>query len=278
MTTNNSDLSRQKDKSFTLKLTLPKKDINDTRQKILADIQKDFQKDGFRKGNVPLAIIQESISASQLIEEVASRLLSQIYSQKVKEYDLKPILSPKIKFLTPPENFDQDWVVELTSCEMPQVDLKPDFQKEISQFNKSQKSESKDAKTKKPEEVKANSIFDILVKHSHVDLPPVLLENELQHRLSRLIDQTSQAGLTVEQYLQTKNLTLEKYQQMLTSQVNEEWQINLAINKIAQEQKIEITPQEAKDFVQKNPRLGGNADMAHFLLTQQKVLDYLKTL
>jgi len=266
------ELSKQKDKSFTLTLTIPQGDVDQTRRQILTEIQKNFSKDGFRKGNVPIDIIQESISADQLIEEVASKLLSNLYGQKVTQYNLNPIIPPKVKFVTEP-GFQQDWVVEISSCELPEVEINKDYQKEISKLNKTNKT----TKTDNGEQ-QINGIFGLIVKLSHVDLPPLLIENEIQHRLSRLVDQTNQAGMTVSQYLQAKNLTMDKYQQFLTSQINQEWQINLSINQIAKDQKIEIDKTELEKHLKSNPQLNGNSSLASFLLLQQKVLNFLKTL
>jgi FKBP-type peptidyl-prolyl cis-trans isomerase (trigger factor) len=96
--------------------------------------------------------------------------------------------------------------------------------------------------------------------------------------MSQLVDQVQQAGLTVNQYLKTKNLTLEQYQENLKKQVKNEWITNLAIDSIARDQKLTVSEEEVKTLVAKNQQLASNLNLVYYLLTQQKVFDYLKKL
>ena len=48
---------------------------------------------------------------------------------------------------------------------------------------------------------------------SEVDVPDILVDEEVNHMLSRLIDQTGRLGLTVEQYLNSSGRTLDQIKQ-----------------------------------------------------------------
>jgi FKBP-type peptidyl-prolyl cis-trans isomerase (trigger factor) len=52
--------------------------------------------------------------------------------------------------------------------------------------------------------------------------------------------------------------------------------VNLAISKIAKDNKIEVSEAEIKDILDKNPALSQNINMVYYLLTQQKVFEFLK--
>lgn len=120
--------------------------------------------------------------------------------------------------------------------------------------------------------------MNTLIKHSQVDISPVLIKADVEGKLSQLVDQTREAGLTVNQYFQSKGTTLEKYQQEMAEKVKNEWITNLAINTIAAKNNLTVTDDEVKTLTQKNPQLAQNTNLVYYLLTQQKVFDYLKKL
>jgi hypothetical protein len=59
-----------------------------------------------------------------MFEEVASHLISHLYADQIKENDLKPIIQPQVKFTSKDPSFDNDWEVEISSCELPILDMK----------------------------------------------------------------------------------------------------------------------------------------------------------
>ena len=63
----------------------------------------------------------------------------------------------------------------------------------------------------------------------------------------------------------------------MEQRISEEWTLNLAISQIALSQKITPDAKEIEEIVKKNPKLSSNPDLAYYLLTQQKVIDYLLT-
>jgi FKBP-type peptidyl-prolyl cis-trans isomerase (trigger factor) len=262
------EFQQLKDKTFILTLTLPKTNIDKTYQSVLKSVQAEFESKGFRKGKAPLDVVTANVSESKLIEEVLSQLLSETYSQKIKEYSLHPVVQPQIKVQNPPLTFDKDWQVEVTGCELPQITLDPKYIGEIKIINQDQKNDNE----------KLNLTIESLIKNSQVELPDVLIKADVNNKMSQLVDQTQQAGLTINQYLKSKNLTLEQYQQNLEKQIKSEWVTNLAIDAIARERKFTVSEEEVKALVAKNQQLAQNLNMVYYLLTQQKVFEYLKKL
>lgn len=250
------------DKTFVINATILKGDIEKEYKNILSTVQKSFESKGFRKGKVPLDIVESQVSKTKIIEEVANNLISKVYSAEIKAKNLKPIISPQIKILNPPVTTDKDWQIEITGCELPDIKIDPKYQEEV------KKSTSKDA----------NKIFEIILKHSQVQLPPILIESDVNQRLSQLVDQILQAGLTIEQYLKSKGTTLEKYKQELVSQLTKEWTLNLAVSAIAKKNKITVGKKDIDELMAKDPKIPNNPNLIYFILEQQKVIDFLKTL
>ncbi|MFA6250729.1 MAG: trigger factor [Candidatus Shapirobacteria bacterium] len=275
MTDTSTDLVRNPDNSFTLTLTASITDIDQSRQEVLQNHQQSFQKDGFRPGKAPLSMVEESIPLTHLIEDVASSVFSKLYGQKIKDYQLKPIIPPKISFQTPPIDLVHEWQASLTSCELPPHTLDPLYQADIKSLNA--QGPTGESAPQSDKDGKVAKYYDILIKYSHCDLPEILLETEIQHRLSGLIDQTSQAGLTVDQYLRSKNTTLEQYRQQLASRVTQDWKINQSISLIAQEQNIQVSQEELNSLKAKNHNLS-NPNILYFVLLEQKVVSFLSSL
>ena len=270
MKTNSTDLKKQDNKVFTLTVDIKLADIKDEYQEHLKHFQADFETKGFRKGKVPLDVVEQNINPEKLFEEVASHLISHAYGEKIKEYGLKPIVQPQVKFISKDVDFDHDWQIEITSCELPEIKLNDKYLIEVKKINSD--------KTITDENQKIEKIIDSLVNNGKVELPEILIESDTQNQLSQLIDQSRQAGISVADYLKNKGLTLEQYKENLKKQLIKEWTLNLAITQIAKEQKIEVTETEVTDISKDNPSLGQNVNFIYYILTQQKVFDFLKKL
>ncbi len=268
MKTNQSTVEKQANKSFVVKLIITKDEIKKTHQQVLASIQANFETKGFRKGKAPLDVVEREVSFEKLFEEVASKLISQKYGEIIDENKLKPIIQPQVKFNKQIESFDQDWDIEISACEMPEITLDKNYLDKI----KKTKTESKAT----DENQKTEEIVKTLISVAKVDLPQILIDSDVQHQLSHLVEQVQQAGITIEQYLANQKTNIKDYQENLKKKIVEEWTINLAIQKISVDQKIEVTPEEIKNITDKNPALLQNINMVSYILIQQKVFEFLK--
>jgi FKBP-type peptidyl-prolyl cis-trans isomerase (trigger factor) len=266
--TPNKSIQKNPDKTFILNLEITKEAIQNEYQNTLKSFQANFETKGFRKGKAPLDVVEGQISKEKLFEEVASHVISHSYSDAIKTNELKPIIQPQIKFQNEHPDFDQDWQIEITGCELPEIELNKTYQEEVKKINTN--------KDIKDENQKMDQIVKSLVNNSKLELPQILIDSDLQSHLSDLINQANQAGITVSQYLESQKQTLEGYKESLKKRIIEEWTINLAINKIAKDNKIEVSEDEVKEILAKNPALSKNINMVYYLLTQQKVFDFLK--
>ena len=268
MKTNQSTIEKQANKSFVVKLIITKDEIKKTHQQVLTSIQANFESKGFRKGKAPLDVVEREVSFEKLFEEVASKLISQKYGEIIDENKIKPIVQPQVKFNKQVTGFDQDWDIEITACELPEIILDKDYLEKINKTKTNSKATDENQKTEE--------IIQSLISSAKVDLPDILIDSDVQHQLSHLIEQTQQAGITVEQYLANQKTNIKDYQENLKKKIIEEWTINLAIQKISVDQKIEVTPKEIKNITDKNPALLQNINMVNYLLIQQKVFEFLK--
>jgi FKBP-type peptidyl-prolyl cis-trans isomerase (trigger factor) len=263
-----SKIEKQPNKTFTLSFEIKKEEIQKERQNILKEVQSEFETKGFRKGKAPLDVVEAQTSPEKIFEEVASHLISHFYADEIKANDLKPIIQPQVKFKNEHINMDHDWQVEVTSCELPEIELKEKYLDEVKKINTD--------KSITDENKKMDEIVKTLIKNTKLNLPEILVDSDTEIQLSRMVEQVTKSGSTVEKFLEEQKQTFEQYKENIKTRVIEEWTINLAISKIAKDNKIEVTEAEVKDILDKNPALAQNINMIYYLLTQQKVFDFLK--
>lgn len=264
----NLPLQKLKDKTFILQLTIKVEDIKKEYQEHLKIAQSNFETKGFRKGKAPLEVVEANVSPEKLFEEVASHVISHTYGEALDANKLKPITQPQVKFINEHPDFEHDWQVEITSCELPEIELKDKYLDDVKKINTDKKITD--------ENQKMDQIIKSIVTNATLELPEILVESDLQSHLSDLVNQASQAGITVQQYLESQKQTLDSYKENLKKRIIEEWTINLAISKIAKDNKIEVSEAEVKDILTKNPALSKNINMVYYFLTQQKVFEFLK--
>lgn len=260
------ELEQLEDKTFIFHLTIPLADINLEYQHVFNHLRQNITTKGFRKGKAPVDLVKSQISDEKIIDEILSLILNRLYRQKTEECKLKPIIQPQIKIINQPLTLDKDWQIEITACEKPDIELDLKYVTALSQINQ--------AKPKNH----TKELITALLKLTKIKLPPILINSDLNNRLSQLVDQTTQAGITVSQYLKSKNLTLEQYQQEQANLIASEWTVNLLIDHIASAQKFEIKPEELDAYLKTHPELANQRHLVYFVLLQDKVFAYLKGL
>lgn len=268
-TINQEEIKKSQDKTFTLNLVAKKDFIQKEYQEILQSLKEKFKSPGFRPGKAPTDILENNIDKEDILQELIPKVISKIYSEKIEQYQLKPIIQPKVTIKTTPIDFDNDWEFEIVGAEIPDVKIDEKYKEEIKKFNE-------ENKEKKPENT--DKIIEILLQNIDIIIPQAVIEHDLQYQLSKLVDQSNQAGITVEQYLAQKNTNIEDYKKDLSSKIEKEWKINLAIDEIGKTANIKIEPQEVQDILAKNPQLQSNINLVYYLLHQQKVFEYLSQL
>lgn len=271
------------DGTIELTITIPLKRVKASYNEVLREQAAKAEIKGFRKGKAPSKYVEQKIGKSILYEEVLKTLIPQVYTEAIKEQNIKPILSPQIKVISLQEG--KDWQIKALTCELPEIKL-DDYQAEVKKALAPGKiwTPDKEKQTKTPSrEDKIAQIFKVLVDNAQIKLPEILVEQEVNRMLSRLIDQTSQLGLTVEEYLTSTGKTNQQLRNEYRRQAEETLKLELILAQIAEKEKVAVADAEVEKMIEAVPdekaRIGLQTPNQQLyirqLLRKRKVIDNL---
>jgi len=277
-----SELTWKDKTTFEITVIIPKEEINHEYQSVLKSLALSVEISGFRKGKAPLPAVENKLGKKHVFGEVIKRIMPRLYQKTLEKYKLTPIIEPKIALESAKE--DQDWIIKITSCIAPKVNLGK-YKEEIKKVKTASQiwTPGKGIKrpTKEEQEVeetkKVQEILQKLIGFVKVKIPPLVIETEVQKRLVALIDQLQKTGLTIDQYLNTKGQTIEQLKKELNNQVSNEWKLELILAQIAEEEKIIVEKKDLDLFLKskdKQPSVPNPYLLAR-LLRRRKTLDYL---
>jgi FKBP-type peptidyl-prolyl cis-trans isomerase (trigger factor) len=248
-----SALNRLEDNTLELTITIPWKMVAEAYQESLKSLSQKATIKGFRKGKAPLKIVEEKLGKQEIYEEVLKDILPKVYLEAVKEHNLKPVVNPQITVISLEQ--DKDWQVKAATCELPQLEL-GDY-KEAIKKNLSSEKIWVPGKDKEPSQENENQrlekIFQALLGSVKIKLPTILLQEEVNRMLSRLIDQTARLGLTVEQYLSSAGKTTEMIKKEYQDQAEQTLKLELILSEIADKEKVDIKEEQIDKMIDSIP-------------------------
>lgn len=271
-------IERKPDGSIQLTIIIPKSDISKIRENLINDAVTNAEISGFRKGKAPRDIVEKSLDKGKINEEVLKKLLPTAYISTIQENNLKPIMNPKIHVDKLEE--DKDWEITAITCELPEIKLNS-YKEEVKKITAKSKIV---IPGKEKQEPKIDEIVNAVLKEAEVNIPPVLIEQEVDRLLAQTLDEIKRLGLTLDQYLASTGKKPDTLRAEYMKKAEDDVKLEFVLQKISETEKIvvedrEITEaiQKAKDPIEKE-NLTKNSYMLASILRQQKTLDFLKNL
>lgn len=250
-----SALNKLPDGTIELTITIPRKRVSKLYDQAVQRLTKAAEVKGFRKGKAPKKLVEEGLNKSKIYEEVLKELVPQVYVEAVKEHKLTPIVNPKIQVISAEK--DKDWQILALTCELPKVKL-DDYKGAVRKALAAEKiwtpgkEEDKEKKQEK-EENRLRKVFEVLLETVKLKVPAMLIEDEINRMLSRLLEQTNRLGLTVEQYLSSVGKTSEQLRAEYRKTAEEQIKLELILSTIAEEQGIKIKDSEVEAMIKATP-------------------------
>lgn len=252
MTTKNTSkvtsvVAKQSGGNIQITYTIPAKLISKTKSEVLKKIASDMEVAGFRKGKAPISKVEEKLDPNKLNEQILQSILPPAFADSVKDHKLNPAIYPKFEAIKIEDG--KDWEMRAITCELPTIIL-GDYKKKIEGELRVSKIvvPGKDKPKPTPDEAN-NKLIKILLDTIKLDIPEILIEEEVNGRLSSLLARIEKLGLQLEGYLKTVGKTVETLRNEYKTQSEEAIKLELILNRIAEEEKIEVTDTEIDNFI-----------------------------
>lgn len=277
-------------------LNLPLATVTKEKEAAFVRLQAELTVEGFRKGKAPRAIAEKNLSTETIYQEMMKVILPKIYEEIIKKEKLSPIVNPKIDLTKAKEK--EDWEIKITLCEKPVIDL--GRYKEVIKGTKVMAKkddiwvpgkESASVPTqsglRRDEENKSkliNEVLSAVLKEVKIEIADMLIEEELNHRLARMVDDIQKIGLTVDAYLKSKNLTMDILKTQYKKEIEDTYKIEFILSEIADKEGIKVEKSDLDklfaNIKDEKERKMSEANSYYYasVLRKQKTLDFLTSL
>lgn len=276
-----------------IQLKIPKGDIEKEREVAFVNLQKELAVEGFRKGKVPKEIAEKHLSKEIIYQELLKTLLSRIYEEVVKKENLQPVVSPKIELVAAKEG--EEWEIKITVAEKPVIQLgtykdaikklKADLKKEdIWVPGKDAEKKAPSAEASEAKQKHLNNVLTTLLKEVKCEISDIIVDEELDRRLTQLVDDVRKIGLTVENYLKSKNLTIDDLKNRYRKEIEDTYKLEFVLMEVADKEGIKVEKNEIEKLFEnikneaEKKAAQENAYYYASILRKQKTLDFLVAL
>ncbi len=265
-----SVIAKSDDGTIQITFTVPYPTVKESQKAVIEEYAKTAEIPGFRKGKAPIDKVKEKIDPNTLIEKSLSRLLPKALADAITEHKLRPAIYPRFEVIR--ANTDEDWQIRAVTCELPEVDL-GDYKKIIAQASK--------------EKPKEQEIIKILLDSIKIDVPKILIDEEVNSKLANLLARIEKLGLTLEGYLSSLGKNPETLREEYKTQAKNAIMLDLILNKIAVEEKIQTNEEQINDALRAasaDPKLFEKLNtpeqklLVKGVLSRRSALDYLVSL
>lgn len=277
--------------TIELTLTTPWSDIQEQYTLSFEALRKELEVEGFRKGKAPKEVAEKNLRKEAIYDHLLRAYIPKIYSEIVQKEDMKPVVPPRIELESAKEN--EEWNIKLTTAESPKVELGKYKEKVLEAKKKVKSSDiwvpgkdkelsAEDKEKQKTAEFQA--ALQAIMEEVKLEISDLIVDEDVERRLSRLVDDVQKVGLTMDGYLKSKNLTKDQIVEQIKKEIEENYKIEFALQEIAEKEGIKVEQAEIdkmfegiKDEKEKAAAIQ-NAYYYAALLRKQKTLDYLSSL
>ncbi len=277
--------------TIELIVTSPWADIEEQYNTSFEALRKELAVEGFRKGKAPKEVAEKNLRKEAIYDHLLRAYIPKVYSEIVQKEDMKPVVPPRIELESAKEN--EEWKVKLTTAESPKVNIGKYKDKVKEAKNKVKSSEiwvpGKDkelteADKEKQKSAEFQAALQAVMDETTIEISDLIIDEDVERRLSRLVDDVQKVGLTMDGYLKSKNLTREQITEQIKKEIEENYKIEFALQQIADQEDLKVEQAEIdkmfegiKDEKEKAAAMQ-NAYYYAALLRKQKTLDYLGSL
>ncbi len=276
--THKEGLNRKADGTLELTVIVPWSDARKAQDQVENELIKNVKVAGFRPGQAPKNVAKAKLNMELVREEMLKKVIGHAYNEAIKKNNLNPILSPQIHI----EVFTDgtDIVFTASTCEEPEVKL--------NNYKEAVKKVSSNSKIVVPgKEEKKTDLDEILtaaIGEADIKIPQILVESETSRLLSQLLDELKKLGLTLDQYLNSKNLDGDKLRDEYKEKAKRDLELEFFLRKVADEEKVTVEKEDIEKALNsiENPKereeIMKNPYLVASIIRQQKTVTFLSNL
>ena len=155
--------------------------------------------------------------------EYAEELADKAAVFKVKLHEIKVEEFPDV---------DDEFAQDAADC-----DTVDDLKKQLADEIKKEKEDANDHEIR-------TQLFEKLVENTVVDLPPVMVDSEIENQIRDMDYRLSSQGMNFQTYLQYMGMDLDSYKEQMRPEAEKAVKLRLALETVAATEGIEITEEE----------------------------------
>lgn len=273
-------VEKQPKSQLKISVTVPNEKVKEAYSQILAQAVLDTEVPGFRKGKAPTDKVEAKLGVSKLYGDAINQLLQTYYSQALKENHINPISNPKVEV----KEFDLEKDFEFDALVAIKPDIKvKDFRKDLEKYFEDKKKAVKkenEEKLKKGEKIESdhvhlhpNEVVEKIIDSTEVDVPGILVEEETNRLIARLVDQVISAGMKTEDYLGAQGITMDQLKDNYSKVAERNIIAELALNELINTEKVDVKDSEVEEAIK---GLAGQASEEDLNSPVQKI--YVRTI
>lgn len=274
----NAQLTKTPDNAIQLTITVPSSEVAKLQEEITKKMRTQITHPGFRKGKAPPHLVEEKLDKEKVKEEVLKRIIPEYYLAALKQHNLNPIMHPRVHV----EQFEEgkELVFTAQTCEEPHVNLKT-YKEELKKLNATSHIIVPGREQKKPT---LDETVDTLLKATEITLPKILIEQEQERLLAQFLDELKTLGLTLSQYLSSREKTGEDLRGEYEAKAEKNLKLEFLLKHIADLEHITVLQKDIDEVLSKienesqKKQMQESSYLLSALIRQQKTLDFLTSL
>ncbi len=237
-----SVIAKEDNGNIQITFTIPFSIVKGAQDEVIKEFAKDTEIPGFRKGMAPLDKVAAKIPQNTLIEHALSHVLPKALAEAITENKLLIAIYPKFELISAEE--DKPWQIRGVTCELPKVEL-GGYKKAIEGALRADSIIVPGKETKeKTREEKEGIVIKALLDTVKINTPQILIDEEVNSRLSNLLGRLEKLGVALENYLTSIGKKVEDLRTDYSNQAKDAIALDLILSKVAEEEKINIGQKE----------------------------------
>ncbi len=246
--------------AIKLTITVPVDKVKASQEKVMAEIVKDAELDGFRKGKAPVLLVKQKINPQKFDSEVMSDLVKTYYPQALEDQKLAPIINPKIEI--DGYHAEKDFTFTAETALRPEITvgdykkaIKESYEKKVEEQNqlkaKNENQTQNDGKEAGHDHVHMapNDVVDAILSVTQVEVPDMVLGEEVDRMLSRLVQQLQPLNLGMDAYLKSINKSGDQLRAEYAQVAQKNVASEMALLEIVKKEAVEVDDKELEATV-----------------------------